>query len=436
MQPDGFERIPGEAAVPGAAASSLRRRLTVVMYILLWYASSVFMTLFNKWLFTFHGAKFPLTLTSLHFAIKTPIARLAMRACGIPPLSLCGGRGLGWLVATGFATAADVALSNLSLLFITVSLYTIAKSSSPLWILFISIWLGLQKPHARLLLVLLAIAAGIALASSATYDGGDDDATTTPAPLAVTELPVTPPAAAARRMLRAMRLLSSVVVVPADMSAGMQRLVGIALVLAASVLSGFRWAFSQAILSARTVVDARSGADESTAAHREAGRMPRAPPLPPQSLHPFALVYGTAPFGLLLLVPVAVLIEAEPLGRYLSAADASELPALLCFSSVGGFISFAMLVVELRVVALSSGITLSVAGIFKELLTVAGSALVLGDVLPPRSVAGLALCTVGIGMYTWIRQQEESEDAEAQAAAAQSRPQSPRAQGEVELKPA
>ena len=161
--------------------------------------------------------------------------------------------------------------------------------------------------------------------------------------------------------------------------------------------------------------------------------MPRAPPLPPQSLHPFALVYGTAPFGLLLLVPVAVLIEAEPLGRYLSAADASELPALLCFSSVGGFISFAMLVFELRVVALSSGITLSVAGIFKELLTVAGSALVLGDVLPPRSVAGLALCTVGIGMYTWIRQREE---AEAQAAAAQSRPQSPRAQGEVELKPA
>ena len=55
---------------------------------------------------------------------------------------------------------------------------------------------------------------------------------------------------------------------------------------------------------------------------------------------------------------------------------------------------------ELRVVCLASGLSLSVAGVFKELLTVLCSSAVLGEPLTFYNVCGLLLCTVGIALYT------------------------------------
>ena len=54
-------------------------------------------------------------------------------------------------------------------------------------------------------------------------------------------------------------------------------------------------------------------------------------------------------------------------------------------------------------VSLSSGLSLSIAGIFKELLTILSSALLLGDSLTPFNVCGLLLCTVGIALYTQMK---------------------------------
>lgn len=49
--------------------------------------------------------------------------------------------------------------------YITVTYYTIVKSSVPLWILLFSIWLGLQKPRLVMFLILVVIGGGITLAS-------------------------------------------------------------------------------------------------------------------------------------------------------------------------------------------------------------------------------------------------------------------------------
>ena len=51
-------------------------------------------------------------------------------------------------------------------------------------------------------------------------------------------------------------------------------------------------------------------------------------------------------------------------------------------------------------VCLASGLSLSVAGVFKELLTVLCSSAVLGEPLTFYNVCGLLLCTVGIALYT------------------------------------
>ena len=48
------------------------------------------------------------------------------------------------IVPIGLATAADIALSNASFLFITVTLYTVLKSGTLLWILLWGICLRLS----------------------------------------------------------------------------------------------------------------------------------------------------------------------------------------------------------------------------------------------------------------------------------------------------
>ncbi|XP_044066535.1 solute carrier family 35 member C2 isoform X2 [Siniperca chuatsi] len=59
------------------------------------------------------------------------------------------------------ATALDIGLSNWSFLFITISLYTMTKSSAVLFILFFSLLFKLEEPNPFLILVVLLIASGL-----------------------------------------------------------------------------------------------------------------------------------------------------------------------------------------------------------------------------------------------------------------------------------
>ena len=136
----GFSRIPTSAEPEGAGRSTCARRAEVALWILSWYCMSICITIFNKYLFTSYGLHFPLTVTSFHFLLKLVFARVAMRCTGTPPLELCRSRRLlATIGANGFATAADVALSNQAFLFISVTYYTIVKSSVPVWILVFSV---------------------------------------------------------------------------------------------------------------------------------------------------------------------------------------------------------------------------------------------------------------------------------------------------------
>ena len=62
-----------------------------------------------------------------------------------------------------------------------------------------------------------------------------------------------------------------------------------------------------------------------------------------------------------------------------------------------------MLLFELRVVQLASGLTLSIAGVFKEVLTISASVVLLGDQLTPFKVAGLGICVLGIAGYQYLK---------------------------------
>ena len=136
----GFSRIPTNAEPAAITRSACMRQAEVTFWILAWYSMSICITIFNKYLFTSYGLHFPLSVTSLHFCLKLVFARIAMRCAGIPPLDLCRTwRLVATVAANGLATAADVALSNQAFLFISVTYYTIVKSSVPVWILVFSV---------------------------------------------------------------------------------------------------------------------------------------------------------------------------------------------------------------------------------------------------------------------------------------------------------
>ena len=54
-----------------------------------------------------------------------------------------------------------------------------------------------------------------------------------------------------------------------------------------------------------------------------------------------------------------------------------------------------LLLAELRVVQHSSGLTIAIAGIFKEVLTIGAGVAILGDEMSTRKALGLLLCLVG-----------------------------------------
>ena len=127
--------------------------------ILLWYAFSTCLSLYNRTLLGHgHGVQgkgafpAPLLMTALQFCVQIVLARLAL-AAGVerpppgaprpPPLSWHG-----WVtqvVPNGVCTGLDIGLSNFSLSLITLSFYTMCKSTTPLFLLLFAFIWGLEK---------------------------------------------------------------------------------------------------------------------------------------------------------------------------------------------------------------------------------------------------------------------------------------------------
>ena len=464
----------------GTTAALIRPRTTstpagstvqLVSSICLWYASSMGLTLGNKWLFGDKGyLPCPLLITALHIATKALVSRLIMWHFNLS--SLLFGSRTRWcarIAPVGLATALDIGLSNASFQFITVTQYTIAKSSAPVWILIISVALGLQQPRPALLLVVISIASGIALACAPGVDhdevhaaaAGHNRTTSGEGVELVSanssrfELGAASfdPAHETRKALQWLSLdggddatfvphffrseahlfraaMASPHVASAALGWGSpysQETVGLTLVLGAAMCSAFRWAWMEMLLRPAAAVETpmeRFGeaAEAELREHRQrrTGDFERGPaspskapchisPLTTALLKPLALVNATASFGFCAMLPIAVYLEASHIRDEVAAhAEQAHYGRQLFLRAaaatlLGGLLAFGMLIVELRIVQLASSLTLSIAGILKEVLTVAASAVLFGDELTLLNAAGLALCLAGIAGYNQLK---------------------------------
>lgn len=154
------------------------------------------------------------------------------------------------------------------------------------------------------------------------------------------------------------------------------KLGGFVLVISAAFFSGFRWALTQILLLRN-----------------------------PATSNPFSSIFFLAPVMFVTLTLIALPVEGA--GRLIEGIQVLmqewgvlRTPLLLLFP---GTIAFLMTASEFALLQRTSVVTLSIAGIFKEVLTISVAALVFDDHLTPINISGLLVTLAAISAYNYIK---------------------------------
>ncbi|WEJ94554.1 hypothetical protein PSN45_002045 [Yamadazyma tenuis] len=215
-------------------------------------------------------------------------------------------------------------------MFVSLSLYTMLKTSSLMFVLLFGLLFRLEKFHWRLLAIVSVMTCSVVLMVKRPNNVGQNDEENSPT--------------------------------------------GIILVLLASIMSGLRWSFTQLLL--------------------------RNNPHTPNSI---VTIFYLSPSMCLVLLVIGLVVEGW--SNFL-ASEIWELKGVLTTIGllvVPGILAFMMTLCEFKLLQVSQVITLSVAGIFKELMTICLSSIIFGDRLSVVNVVGLVITFLDILWYNWFR---------------------------------
>ncbi|KAF8909862.1 triose-phosphate transporter family-domain-containing protein [Mucidula mucida] len=139
-----------------------------VLFIASWFLFATTLSVYNKWMFSDDHLNFPypLFVTTLHMFVQFILAAVLrivwpkhFRPERSPPRVEYGKK----VVPTALATCLDIGLSNLSLKTISLSFYTMCKSSSLIFVLLFAFLFRLEKFSWRLIGVIVLIFSGVLL---------------------------------------------------------------------------------------------------------------------------------------------------------------------------------------------------------------------------------------------------------------------------------
>ena len=157
---------PDDVTADHDDADAPRRKLVKCSLLTFaWFGLSTCLALFNKALFGQRKGGFPapLLLTSVQFLMQYLIAALTLRFIlphMRPRRPIPWGVYLRQVAPVGVAMGMDIGLSNLSLVYVTVSFYTLAKTTSILFLLAFAFWLRLEPVSLRLTAAALTLTLG------------------------------------------------------------------------------------------------------------------------------------------------------------------------------------------------------------------------------------------------------------------------------------
>ncbi|XP_052872065.1 solute carrier family 35 member C2 [Anopheles cruzii] len=298
-------------------------RITLTLLLIACYFSlSIGLTFYQRNLL--QHFKLPLFVVLYHLVIKlvlSVIVRGILRCAYKRPRILLDWRtSVRKILPTGLASGIDISFSNWGLELVQISLYTMTKSTTIVFILIFAILLKLEKKSWSLGAIVVMISAGLFMF---TYKSTQFDA------------------------------------------------LGFSFLLFASLSSGIRWTFAQLIMQKSKL-----------------------------GLHnPIDMIFHMQPWMILSVLPFTIGFEGQKLIEGFSVlqqlAPAVVLDVWLKIS-VGAFIAFAMEVSEFMVLTNTSSLTLSVAGIFKEICQLVLAVELNDEHLSTVNVLGLVMCLGGI----------------------------------------
>ena len=163
---------------------------------------------------------------------------------------------------------------------------------------------------------------------------------------------------------------------------------GFILVIAAAFFSGFRWALTQILLLRN-----------------------------PATSNPFASIFFLAPIMFVTLLIIAIPVEGpfelmNGLGKLIDAKGALLGPLILL---TPGAIAFCMTASEFALLQRTSVVTLSIAGIFKEVVTIVTAGRVFADTMTAINFAGLLVTIAAIAGYNYFKIKKMRHEAQIQA---------------------
>ncbi|EXJ95248.1 hypothetical protein A1O1_00368 [Capronia coronata CBS 617.96] len=350
-------RIAGTAGISKDEAKEadkfvLRNLLVNAVLIGLWYFFSLSISIYNKMMFSsdhldFH---FPLFATSLHMLVQFGLASTILmifpslrpsqpqppthRNESRPPKPLITPMFyITRLVPTGTTTSLDIGLGNTSLRYITLTFYTMCKSSVLIFVLIFAFIFRLEKPSLKLVFIILTMAVGVLMM------------------------------AAGETAFNAL---------------------GFALAMSASFFSGFRWAVTQILLLRH-----------------------------PATSNPFATLFFLAPIMFVSLFIIACISEtpaAVVTGVQVLVSTYGIVKSLLLLI-VPGFLAFCMIASEFTLLQRTSVVTLSICGIFKEVVTISVAGIVFHDKLSLVNIIGLIITIICIAIYNYLKIFKMRQDA-------------------------
>jgi solute carrier family 35 protein C2 len=350
------------------SATMLKNIIVNALLIALWYSFSISISVYNKWMFSkenldFH---FPLFVTSIHMIVQFILASSVLFFIprfrpGADPTAnphdpsyrqLDGAenentRGTTkpkqplmskWFYLTrigpcGTSTALDIGLGNFSLRFISLTFFTMCKSSVLAFVLLFAFLFHLEQPTWRLCLIILLMTVGVIMmvAGETSFNA-----------------------------------------------------LGFVLVMSASLCSGFRWSLTQILLLRNRATS-----------------------------NPFSTIFFLTPVMFVALFALALPIEGpsnviEGIKELAKSKGGFFSFVLMLFP---GFLAFMMVAAEFALLKRTSVVTLSVCGIFKEVLTISAAGIVFGDDLSPVNVSGLVVTIASIAAYNYLKWSKMKQDA-------------------------
>ncbi|PLW22613.1 hypothetical protein PCASD_04013 [Puccinia coronata f. sp. avenae] len=326
------------SSLPSPQAAFWTHVLINASFIASWYLFATLISLFNKWMFSpdHYNFRYPLFVSACHMYIQFALAALTLAL--FPSIrSRTRPTAHDYLkkaLPCGMASGLDIGLSNTSLKTVTLSFYTMCKSSSLAFVLLFAFLFKLEKPTYKLTGIILLITAGVVLmvSSETQFDFW-----------------------------------------------------GMIEVLSASCMGGLRWSLTQILLDKQSM-----GMNT-----------------------PIATIFWLAPTMGLTLTLCSLIFEGwhKLWNEQAFFGDLAKTLMTMLYIATAGVLAYLMTVSEYFLIQRTSVVTLSIAGVFKEVGTIFLSTIIFHDVMTPLNISGLAITLFGIGLYNVLKYQQNLKKA-------------------------